>query len=135
MAGLGTFLLSGVGHLHAQSVLIGWDLLTNSVAASVSSGTNISGVLGPKNLSMGAGLSPNVFSTDPYAWGASSWSAGGTGPGPNGTTNHDYFSFEIQAATGKKMIVSGVSRLILQVSASGPKKWSLLYSESNNSAL
>ncbi|MEY4299467.1 MAG: hypothetical protein RIR25_703, partial [Verrucomicrobiota bacterium] len=37
--------------------------------------------------------------------------------------------------TGKKVTISGISRLILQVSASGPKKWSILYAETNaNSA-
>ena len=81
---------------------------------------------------MASGLSPDVFSTDPYAWGASSWTPDGTLPGPNATTNNDYFSFEIEAVTGKKITISGISRLILQVSQSGPKKWSLLYSESNS---
>jgi acetyl esterase/lipase len=83
---------------------------------------------------MASGLSPNIFSSDPIAWGGANWTGGGTGPGPNGTTNNDYFSFEIQADTRKKITISGISRLILQVSASGPKKWSLLYSESNSNS-
>lgn len=133
LAAVGLFLFSGTMFVHAQGILIGWDFPSNSITNTVLSGTSVAGVIGSKPFAMASGLSPNVFSTDPYAWGASSWTAGGTGPGPNGTTNNDYFSFEIQAVTGKKIIVSGISRLILQVSASGPKKWSLLYSESNTS--
>ena len=133
MAGL--FLFQGMTHLYAQQVLMGWDFPTNSTTNTVLSGTNAGGLIGPKPFGMATGLSPNVFSSDPYAWGAGSWSTGGTSPGPNATTNNDYFSFEIQADTGKKVTISGVSRLILQVSASGPKKWSLLYAETNaNSA-
>jgi acetyl esterase/lipase len=127
-------LFEGTASLKAQGVLIGWDLPVNSTVASVSSGSTATGVVGPKSFVMASGLSPNVFSTDPYAWGGSSWTSNGTSPGPNGTTNNDYFSFEIQADTGKKVAISGISRLILQVSQSGPKKWSLLYSESNSNS-
>ena len=118
----------------AQDILIGWDFPVNSTVSSVNSAITATGVVGPKSFAMASGLSANVFSTDPYAWGASSWTSGGTSPGPNGTTNNDYFYFEIQADTGKKITISGISRLILQVSASGPKKWSLLYSESNSNS-
>ena len=135
MAGVGTILLSGMPILHAQEVLIGWDLPTNSTTKTVLSGTATSGVVSPKSFSMASGLSPNVFSSDPYAWGGSSWTPNGTAPAPNVTSNNDYFSFEITADTGKRINITGVSRLILQVSQSGPKKWSLLYAETNaNSA-
>ena len=135
LAGVGTILLMGTSLLHAQEVLIGWDFATNSNTNTVLSGTATSGVVSPKSFSMASGLSPNVFSTDPYAWGGSSWTAGGTDPGPNGTINNDYFAFEISAETGKRINITGISRLILQVSQSGPKKWSLLYAETNaNSA-
>ena len=135
LAGVGTILLSGMPILYAQEILIGWDLPTNSTTNTVLSGINATGVVSPKSFSMASGLSPNVFSTDPYAWGGSSWTPNGTAPAPNVTTNSDYFSFEITAETGKKVTVNGVSRLILQVSQSGPKKWSLLYTETNaNSA-
>jgi acetyl esterase/lipase len=113
-------------------VLIGWDFPTNSTTTDVSSGTNVAGVVGPKTFAMASGLTASARSD---AWGANSWTANGTGPAPNGTTNNDYFSFEIQAGTGKKVTISGVSRLIMQVSPSGPKKWSILYAETNaNSA-
>jgi acetyl esterase/lipase len=128
------FFFQGLSFLEAQDILIGWDLPVNSTVSSVSSGSTATGVVGPKSFVMASGLSPNVFSTDPYAWGGSSWTSNGTSPGPNGTTNNDYFSFEIQADTGKKVTISGISRLILQVSQSGPKKWSLLYSESNSNS-
>jgi len=127
-------LFQGKASLNAQGILIGWDLPVNSTVDSVISASTVTGVVGPKSFVMASGLSPNVFSTDPYAWGGSSWTSNGTSPGPNGTTNNDYFSFEIQADTGKKVTISGVSRLILQVSQSGPKKWSLLYSESNSNS-
>jgi len=125
-------LFQGISSLNAQGVLIGWDLPENSTVDSVISASTVTGVVGPKSFAMASGLSPDVFSTDPYAWGASSWTPDGTLPGPNATTNNDYFSFEIEAVTGKKITISGISRLILQVSQSGPKKWSLLYSESNS---
>ena len=127
------FFFQGLSLLEAQETLIGWDFPTNSTTNSVKSGTNASGVVGPIPFAMNtnSGLSPNIFSNNPYAWGGSSWNTNGTGPNPNATTNNDYFSFEIQADSGKKITISGVSRLILQVSQSGPKKWSLLYAETN----
>ena len=127
----GLCLFQGMTNLYAQQVLMGWDFPTNSTTNTVLSGTNAGGLIGPKPFGMATGLSPNVFSSDPYAWGAGSWSTGGNGPGSNATTNNDYFFFEIQADTGKKITISGISRLILQASASGPKKWSLLYAETN----
>ena len=118
----------------AQDILIGWDFPVNSIVSSVSSTSTVTGVVGSKSFAMASGLSANIFSSQPYAWGASSWTPDGTLPGPNATTNNDYFSFGIQADTGKKITISGISRLILQVSASGPKKWSLLYSESDSNS-
>ena len=117
----------------AQDILIGWDFPTNSTTNSVLSSTNALGVIGPKAMTMASGLS-NSISPNTNAWGGSSWSTNGTGPGPNGTTNNDYFFFEIKADTGKKVTIAGISRLILQVSASGPKKWSLLYAETNTNS-
>ena len=125
-------LFQGISFLNAQGVLIGWDFPLNSTVDSVTSAITATGVVGQKSFAMASDLSPNVFESDPYAWGASNWTPDGTLPGPNATTNNDYFYFEIQADTGKKITISGISRLILQVSASGPKKWSLLYSESNS---
>jgi len=118
----------------AQDILIGWDFPVNSTVSSASSTSTVAGVVGPKSFAMASGLSANVFISEPYAWGASGWTPDGTLPGPNATTNNDYFSFEIEVATGKKVTISGISRLILQVSASGPKKWSLLYSDSDSNS-
>ncbi|MFA9197074.1 MAG: alpha/beta hydrolase fold domain-containing protein [Aliarcobacter sp.] len=118
----------------AQDILIGWDLPTNSITNTVNSSMNALGVVGPKAFAMASGLSPNIFSSDPIAWGGANWTGSGSGPGPNGTTNNDYFSFEIKADTGKKVTIAGISRLILQVSASGPRKWSLLYAETNTNS-
>ena len=127
-------LFQGISFLNAQGVLIGWDFPVNSTVDSVTSASTVTGVVGQKSFAMASDLSPNVFESDPYAWGASNWTPDGTLPGPNATTNNDYFSFEIEAVTGKKVTISGISRLILQVSQSGPKKWSLLYSESNSNS-
>jgi acetyl esterase/lipase len=131
---LAFLLFQGISSLKAQGVLIGWDFPVNSTVSFVSSGITVAGVGGPKAFAMASGLSPNVFETNPYAWGASSWTSDATAPVPNGTINNDYFSFEIQADTGKRITISGISRLILQVSQSGPKKWSLLYSERNSNS-
>lgn len=124
----------GTHSFGAQGILIGWDLPTNSTTNTVLSGTNAVGVAGPKAFGMASGLSPNVYSSNPYAWGGSSWTANGTNPGPNGTTNNDYFAFEVKADSGKKVTINGISRLIVQVSQSGPKKWSLLYAETNTNS-
>jgi acetyl esterase/lipase len=128
------FFFHGLSLLEAQGILIGWDFPVNSTVTSASSAITDTGVVGPKSFAMANGLSPNIYSSNPYAWGGSSWTAGGTLPGPNATTNNDYFFFEIEAATGKKITITGISRLILQVSASGPKRWSLLYSEGNSNS-
>jgi len=127
-------LFQGISSLNAQGILIGWDFPVNSTVSSVSSASVATGVVGQKSFAMASGLSPNVFESDPYAWGASNWTPDGTLPGPNATTYNNYFSFEIEAVTEKKITISGISRLILQVSKSGPKKWSLLYSESNSNS-
>ena len=127
-------LFQGISSLNAQGILIGWDFPVNSTVSSVSSASVATGVVGPKSFAMASGLSANIFFSQPYAWGASSWTPDETLPGPNATTNNDYFSFEIEAVKGKKITISGISRLILQVSQSGPKKWSLLYSESNSNS-
>jgi len=124
----------GLSLLEAQGILIGWDFPVNSTVTWVGSANTDTGVVGPKTFAMANGISPNIYSSDPYAWGGSNWTPNGTGPGPNGTTNNDYFSFEVEAPTGKKVTISGISRLILQVSQSGPRKWSLLYSESNTNS-
>jgi len=130
----GAFFLHGNFSSLAQGILIGWDLPTNSTTNTVLSGSNAAGVTGPKSLAMASGISPNIFSGDPNAWGGSSWTPGGTNPVANATTNNEYFSFQITADSGKQVRITGVSRLILQVSQSGPKKWSLLYAESTNHA-
>jgi acetyl esterase/lipase len=117
----------------AQDILIGWDLPTNSMTNSVLSSTNALGVIGPKAINMASGLTPST-STTPTAWGGSGWTANGTTPIPNGTINSDYFAFEISSASGKKINITGVSRLVMQVSPSGPKKWSLLYAEQTNNS-
>ena len=124
----------GLSLLEAQGILIGWDFPVNSTVTSTSSAITDPGVVGPKTFAMANGLSPNIYSSNPYAWGGSSWTAGGTLPGPNATTNNDYFFFEIEAATGKKITITGISRLILQVSQSGPRRWSLLYAEINTNS-
>lgn len=117
----------------AQDILIGWDLPTNSMTNSVLSSTNALGVIGPKAMTMANGLTPST-STTPTAWGGSGWTPNGTTPIPNGTINNDYFAFEISSASGKKITIRGVSRLVMQVSPSGPKKWSLLYAEQTNNS-
>jgi acetyl esterase/lipase len=117
----------------AQDILIGWDFPTNSTTNSVLSSTNALGVIGPKAMTMASGLS-NSISPNTNAWGGSGWTANGTTPIPNGTINNDYFAFEISSASGKKINITGVSRLVMQVSPSGPKKWSLLYAEQTNTS-
>ena len=118
---------------HAQDILIGWDFPTNSTTNSVLSSTNALGVVGPQAITMAIGLTPST-STTPTAWGGNGWTPNGTTPIPNGTINNDYFGFAVSSASGKKINITGVSRLVMQVSPSGPKKWSLLYAERTNNS-
>ncbi len=99
---LAFLLFQVISSLNAQGVLVGWDFPVNSTVTSVSSVSTAIGVVGQKSFAMASGLSPNIYSSDPIAWGGSNWTGSGTGPGPNGTSNNDYFYFEIQADTGKK---------------------------------
>ncbi|MFZ9874410.1 MAG: autotransporter-associated beta strand repeat-containing protein [Candidatus Methylacidiphilales bacterium] len=83
------------------------------------------------NFGLGSGLSASVNSS---AYGATSWTAGGADPFANATTNNDYFYFRVQASASNRVTLTGISRLTIQVSASGPRYWHLLYSETNSDA-
>ena len=119
-------LFRGISLLEAQEILVGWDLPENSTTNSVVSITNSAGLVGPQSINLGAGLGA---SSRPGGWGGS-WSAGG-----NEFINNSldqYFQFQVTAETGKKVIISGISRLSLQASPSGPRNWNLLVSTSNS---
>ena len=113
----------------AQKTLIGWDIPTSSVVTSVASSVNDSSVIVSStllsNLDMGGGLTPSSNST---AWGGTGWVAGGTSAIANASVNNDHFNFRIKASDTERLTVNGVSRLVIQISASGPSMWSLLYS-------
>jgi autotransporter-associated beta strand protein len=59
---------------------------------------------------------------------------GGADPFANGTVNNDYIAFRVTASASDRVTITGVSRLAIQVSASGPKYWHLLYSSVNTDA-
>ena len=113
-------------------LLIGWDLpaVSGSTTSSVGSGFNDSSVLA-NNITLGSGITVNNNST---AWGGTSWTASGTDPIANGTVNNDYIAFRVTASASDRVTITGVSRLVIQVSSSGPKYWSLLYSSVNTDA-
>ena len=115
----------------AQSrLLLAWDLPVSSTSASVASGFNDAAVLA-NNITLGGGLTP---SSNSGGWGATSWTLGGTDPFANGTANNDYIAFRVTASASDRVTITGVSRLAIQVSASGPKYWHLLYSSVNTDA-
>lgn len=111
-------------------LLIGWDLPVSSTSASVASGFNDAAVLA-NNITLGGGL---TASSNSGGWGATSWTLGGTDPIANGTVNNDYIAFRVTASASDRVTITGVSRLAIQVSASGPKYWHLLYSSVNTDA-
>ena len=116
-------------------LLIGWDLPvqptgTTVTTSSVGSGFNDSAVLA-NNITLGSGITVGNNST---AWGGTSWTALGTDPIANGTVNNDYIAFRVTASASDRVTITGVSRLFIQVSGSGPKYWSLLYSSVNTDA-
>jgi autotransporter-associated beta strand protein len=127
------FFLAGIAEGYAQSrLLLAWDLpaVSGSTTSSVGSGFNDSSVLA-NNITLGSGITVNNNST---AWGGTSWTALGTGPIANGTGNNDYTSFRVIASASDRVTITGVFRLVIQVSGSGPKYWSLLYSSVNTDA-
>ena len=127
------FFLAGIAEGYAQSrLLLAWDLPvqptgTTVTTSSVGSGFNDPSVLA-NNITLGSGITVNNNST---AWGGTSWTPSGTDPIANGTVNSDYISFRVTASASDRVTITGVSRLVIQVSASGPKYWSLLYSSVN----
>jgi len=115
----------------AQSrLLLAWDLPVSSTAASVTSGFNDASVLA-SNITLGPSLTANANAA---GWGATSWTLGGTDPFANATVNNDYIAFRVTASASDRVTITGVSRLAIQVSASGPKYWHLLYSSVNTDA-
>jgi autotransporter-associated beta strand protein len=131
------FFLAGIAEGYAQSsrLLIAWDLPvqptgTTVTTSSVGSGFNDPSVLA-NNITLGSGITVNNNST---AWGGTSWTALGTDPIANGTVNNDYIAFRVTASASDRVTITGVSRLVIQVSSSGPKYWSLLYSSVNTDA-
>ena len=122
-------LLSGFTSLaQTNRILIGWDLPTSSSPGFVVSAMNDSSVTA-NNFGMGTGLNGSNNTT---AYGGTSWTAGGIDPIANATVNNDYFYFRVQASPSNRVTVNGISRLVIQVSSSGPKYWHLLYSEGLN---
>ena len=123
----------------AQSrLLIGWDLPQSSTSRSVASGFNDSSVLANNITLGGAGTTAAdgglTASSNSGGWGATSWTLGGADPFANGTVNNDYIAFRVTASASDRVTITGVSRLAIQVSASGPKYWHLLYSSVNTDA-
>ena len=128
------FFLAGIAEGYAQSsrLLLAWDLpaVNGSTTSSVGSGFNDPSVLA-NNITLGSGITVANNST---AWGGTSWTALGTDPIANGTVNNDYIAFKVTASASDRVTITGVSRLVIQVSSSGPKYWSLLYSSVNTDA-
>lgn len=133
------FFLAGTAEGYTQSsrLLLAWDLPVSSTSTSVGSGSNDPAVLF-NNITLGgngtggsgtAGLTPSGSSST--GWGGTSWTASGTDPIANGTVNNDYIAFRVTASASDRVTITGVSRLVIQVSSSGPKYWSLLYSSVN----
>ena len=120
-------------------LLIAWDLPASSTSTSVGSGFNDPSVLANNIILAGdgkggsgtAGLIPGGTST---GWGGTSWTPLGSDPIANGTVNNDYIGFRVTASVSDRVTITGVSRLVIQVSTSGPKYWSLLYSSVNTDA-
>lgn len=128
------FFLAGIAEGYAQSsrLLLAWDLPTGSTVttSSVGSGFNDPSVLA-NSITLGSGITVLHNTT---AWGGTSWTALGADPIANGTVNNDYIAFRVTASASDRVTITGVSRLVMQVSTSGPKYWSLLYSSVNTDA-
>jgi hypothetical protein len=124
-------LFSSSSFAQTSRVLIGWDLPINeSTLRVIGSITNDASVI-----SNNFGIANNITNSgNSTAYGGTSWTAGGADPIANATTNNDYFYFRVQASPSNRVTVNGISRLLIQVSSSGPRYWHLLYSETNTDA-
>ena len=128
---VGVFFASSPSLAQTSQLLIGWDLPTGSSApTATNSFTNASGIAPQRSIFFGSGLTNASTST---GWGSQSWTNGGSGPFLN-NSQEKFFGFSVTAAAGNRAIINGVSRLVIQISASGPKKWSLLVSRTNLTA-
>jgi len=123
--------LGSVSFAQTSRLLIGWDLpVSDNINRVISSVTNDPSVA-LQSFGLGSSITINGNTT---AYGGTSWTAGGTDPIANATTNNDYFYFRVQASSSNRITVNGISRLVIQVSLSGPRYWHLLYSETNSDA-
>jgi autotransporter-associated beta strand protein len=131
------FFLAGIAEGYAQSsrLLIAWDLPQSSTSRSVASGFNDPSVLANPITLGGTGTTAAdgglTASSNANGWGGTSWTLGGGDPIANGTVNNDYIAFRVTASASDRVTITGVSRLLIQISASGPKYWHLLYSSVN----
>jgi autotransporter-associated beta strand protein len=120
-------LFSSFSFAQTSQLLIGWDLPGSSTLTSVNSVTNVADIVGPQAMALGPGLSA---SSNAGGWGSNSWTNGGTDPFLNNSLGK-FFGFQVTAGSGKKVTISGASKLSIQVSPSGPKYWHLLVSRTN----
>ena len=128
---LGFLIFTGPeSHAQTNRLLIGWDLPTGSTTTTIASATNDSSVTF-NNFGLASGLTAASSTT---AYGATQWTPGGTDPFANATTNNDYIFFRVRASPSNRVTITGISRLVISVSQSGPRFWSLLYSETNTDA-
>ena len=128
---VGVFFASSPSLAQTSQLLIGWDLPTGSSAPTVTNSfTNASGIAPQRSIFFGSGLTNASTST---GWGSTSWTNGGSAPFLN-NTQEKFFGFSVAADAGNRATINGVSRLVIQISPSGPKKWSLLVSRTNLTA-
>jgi len=132
---LSFFLFPIFSSVHAQSVLLSWDIpttgtpgVTTGAPNYVNSSANDAGV-GPSTITMQTGLSVSNSTT---GWGAKSWGSSTNQSLDFCNINNDWFYFAVAAKPGKVVTIKGVGVLTMYGSASGPANWALL--SSSNSA-
>jgi len=125
--------LGSVSFAQTSQLLIGWDL-PGSVStvnyAPVSSSTNATGLVAGQSMIMGPQLTPHSHA---QGWGAANWTNGGSDAFLNNSLDK-YFGFTVVAEAGKKVTITGVSKLSLQLSSAGPRKFNLLVSKTNTTS-
>jgi len=118
--------------VHAQSVLLSWDIPTTTNGATTTTPTSVNSAannsaVSASTITMGPGIIGSV-SNATTGWGSTSYGSTGNQTLDFCNTNNDWFYFAVTAKPGKVVTINGVGVLTVYGSGAGPGNWALLSS-------
>jgi autotransporter-associated beta strand protein len=118
--------------VHAQSVLLSWDIPTTTNGATATTPTSVNSAannsaVSASTITMGPGIVGSVNNSS-SGWGSTSWGLTNSQTLDFCNTNNDWFYFAVTAKPGKVVTINGVGAITMYASASGPGNWALLSS-------